>query len=95
MKEKYVPIDCNYYDVILLAATRKLPVEIIYLTESGKSETISSVVSDVKTINGEEYLYPVGAIPIRLDRLVAVDGHTAPHHLVGEVATCDGHSKPK
>lgn len=76
MKDKdYRPIDCNYYDELVLLAMRKKSVEIIYKKESDKI-TIVSIIKDITTKDKIEYVILENDLKIRLDNLIKVDGKT-------------------
>lgn len=77
MKEKYKPIDCNYYDLLLDRATRKVGVELVYFSE-GERILKSCTFKDVYTKKGEEFLLLGTGELIRLDQIISVDGIEPP-----------------
>ena len=77
MKDKnYKPIDCNYYDELVLLAMRKKSVEIFYKDESNDTLRIVSIIKDITTKNKVEYIVLEDELQIRLDHLIKVDGET-------------------
>lgn len=77
MKDKnYKPIDCNYYDELVLLAMRKKSVEIFYKDESNDTLRIVSIIKDITTKNKVEYIVLEDELQIRLDHLIKVDGKT-------------------
>lgn len=74
----YHPIDCNYYDELVLLAMRKRNVEIVYQVSNSKITTIQSVIRDIYTKEKEEFLLLESGLPIRLDKLISVDGKAVP-----------------
>ena len=70
----YQPIDCNYYDELVLIAMRKRSVEIVYQVSEQKITTITSVIRDIFTKDKEEFILTESGLPIRLDKLISVDG---------------------
>lgn len=73
MKQKYQPINCNFYDELESLAVRKKACEIVYM-ESEKVETVTAIISDFKIIEKAEYMILADGKKIRLDYLVSVDG---------------------
>jgi Rho-binding antiterminator len=73
MTQKYVPIACSFHDVLLDRATRRQPVEIVYRNVDGQERTTTSIIKDVFTEAGEEFMLLDNEIQIRLDFLVRVD----------------------
>lgn len=74
----YQPIDCNYYDELVLIAMRKREVTIVYRISEQKITTIQSVIRDIYTKNKEEFILLETGEPVRLDKLVSVDGKIVP-----------------
>tara|TARA_B110000211_G_C13801902_1_gene430945 strand:- start:436 stop:687 length:252 start_codon:yes stop_codon:yes gene_type:complete len=70
----YKPIACSYYDYLLEVATFKKLVSIVYLQDTTEKE-IESVIRDVYTKKGVEFLITENGITIQLDKLLSVDGH--------------------
>ncbi|MGF1638578.1 MAG: hypothetical protein ACFCUU_15985 [Cyclobacteriaceae bacterium] len=74
MKHSYKPIDCSYHDLLLDRATRKKSCRIIYKNDDNMVETVESVIVDVYTKSGEEFMLLENKHLIRLDKLISVDG---------------------
>ncbi|MFK7937716.1 MAG: hypothetical protein AB8G22_29635 [Saprospiraceae bacterium] len=70
----YHPIDCNYYDELVLIAMRKREVTIVYQAAEQKITTLQSVIRDIYTKDKEEFILTETGLPIRLDKLISVDG---------------------
>ena len=72
----YQPINCDLHDRLLAHATLRRPVQLEWSAEDGNTETITARITDVYTKDKEEFLTidEEGTAPIRLDRLVSVDG---------------------
>ena len=73
MLQDYKPIDCNFHDLILDRATKKVIVDLEYNFSNGiqKKET---KFKDVYTKSGEEFLLIEEGEIIRLDQILSVDG---------------------
>ena len=71
---KYTPISCDYYDELTLLIMRRKECPIIYKNEKGEEVTIKTVIKDIFTRNGEEFLLLPHGQEIRLDYLVSVAG---------------------
>lgn len=80
MDNKYLPIDCNFYDVLLEKATKKEFCKIQYFTDIHEFMTVNAVIKDVFTQRGEEFMLLSTEESIRLDRLVSINGMLAPAH---------------
>ena len=74
MENEYHPIDCNYYDELVLLAMRKKPCEIIYQDQNGHQITKQATIVDVFTKEKVEYLKLSNDQLIRLDLLISADG---------------------
>lgn len=73
----YQPIDCNYYDELVLLAMRKKKIAIVYRISDSKITTIETVIRDIYTKEKEEFILTESGLPIRLDKLISVDGKPA------------------
>jgi Rho-binding antiterminator len=71
----YQPVNCEFHDVIEACATLRKPVTILAENTNGTHRTIHVIISDVFARNGVEYLKTQCEELIRLDKLLAVDGH--------------------
>ncbi len=69
----YLPIDCGLHDELQLRVLRKRPVDVVYDHGDG-SQRVSSVLVDVYSRDGAEYLRLEDGTDIRLDHLREVDG---------------------
>lgn len=67
MNKEYKPIDCNYYDVLVLHAMRGDILQIIT-----DEETIIASIIDLETIGSEEFLILDKGQQIRLDKIKGV-----------------------
>ncbi len=86
--QKYIPIDCSFYDNLEAFATTQKTVEINYLdTDYEKTINQKIKVKDLETKNGEEFMscevlenleLNRQKIKIRLDRLIDIDGIKVP-----------------
>ena len=74
----YQPIDCNYYDVLEALATRKRYVRIQFKTELQEFISVDSIITDLYTKQGYEYMLLANGTEVRLDRLISVDGRYVP-----------------
>lgn len=75
--EKYVPIDCNFYDRIEEAIVLRKVVRLEY---SVNRETISvlTMLANTLTKEGEEFLILPSGEQIRMDRIISLDGTPVP-----------------
>ncbi len=82
--DKYISIDCSFYDNLEAFATTQKLVEINYLDENySKKINRNIIVKDLETKNGEEFMVfeielSKEKIKIRLDRLINIDGIEVP-----------------
>ncbi|MEM7370414.1 MAG: hypothetical protein AAF587_17525 [Bacteroidota bacterium] len=74
----YRPIDCNYYDKIEETIILKKIVLIEYQAESGQSIQITSRIIDTLTVHKEEFIILPDQKRMRMDKIIAIDGDTAP-----------------
>jgi len=74
MENEYHPIDCNYYDELVLLAMRKKLCEIVYRDVAGKPVTEKATILDVFTKEKAEYIKLSNDKIIRLDNLISADG---------------------
>ncbi|WP_315386488.1 hypothetical protein [uncultured Stenotrophomonas sp.] len=78
MNSTYVPIDCEFHDVLEATATTGRRVAIVYLEESGLPQTVQARITDLQARNGEEYMLLDDGTRVRLDAIVSVDGEVPP-----------------
>lgn len=89
--QKYIPIDCSFYDHLEAFATTQKVIEINYLDEDYEKIINQKIkVKDLETKNGEEFMIfekienikngksNKQIIKIRLDRLLDIDGIEVP-----------------
>ncbi len=82
----YRPIDCGVHDRFLAASTLRRVVELAVLDEDGAVREARGRIIDVYTHEGVEYLRleTLGGVaphPVRLDRVLALDGDPLPVEL--------------
>ena len=71
--EKYQPINCRFYDVLELHASRKETCLITFF-ENGKSvKTLESTIEDIFTKDKEEFLKLKEGTIVRLDQILSVN----------------------
>ena len=78
--DHYQPISCQLYDYIEQAATLRQEVVILYKSEGRDSNSISGIVTDIFSLNKEEYLKINNEVEIRLDHILIFDGHNFPQN---------------
>jgi Rho-binding antiterminator len=71
----YQPVNCEFHDVIEACATLRKPVAILVENTDGTHHAMHAIISDVFARDGVEYLKTECEELIRLDALLAVDGH--------------------
>lgn len=71
-KEKYIPIACQFYDVLELHASRKDVVEIAYFESAEKVKTVKEKIKDLVTRDKKEYLILPDDTAVRLDQIISV-----------------------
>lgn len=86
--QKYIPVDCGFYDNLEAFATTQKLVEINYLDSTYTQIIYQKIkIKDLETKNGEEFMiFEVEEnsesnkqkIKIRLDRLIDIDGIEVP-----------------
>ena len=86
--QKYIPIDCGFYDNLEAFATTQKTIEINYLDSEYENKIYQHIkIKDLETKNGEEFMtFEVvestarnkEKIKIRLDRLLDIDGIEVP-----------------
>lgn len=72
MDKKYKPIACGLYDELELRAIRKQRCKITFI-DSGITNTIESIISDLFVKDKAEYLRTTDGREIRLDSILEVD----------------------
>ncbi len=75
MKQPYQPISCNFYDLLLDAATRKQVVPLVLYSPTMEGTiSLEATILDVFTRKGEEFMTLGNGEEVRLDRIVSVNG---------------------
>jgi Rho-binding antiterminator len=74
---KYIPIDCNYYDRLEEAATRRQIVTLRY-REGAEEKTVQGRITDLQIKEGAEWLLLEQGFWLRLDNLIAMDQWVVP-----------------
>lgn len=78
MAEKYIPIDCNYYDRLLDVITRRQEALLVYTNLEKVPIAVTTKFFDIYTKEGEEFLQLANGTVIRLDRIVSLNGIEVP-----------------
>ena len=71
--EKYVPINCDFYDELEALATMGKRVRLVYLDDGARLE-VHAAIRDLFTLESVEYAKLDSGVVFRLDKLVEVDG---------------------
>lgn len=77
-QEKYIPIDCNFYDRIEAAIVQRRTVQLEYRDAQGHPLSVSTRLQDTQTRKGEEFLLLPSGEEIRMDRILRMDGVAVP-----------------
>ncbi len=75
MEDKYIPIPCQFYDVLESFAVKKTKSTIVYKDEN-MEKTIEDFIVNFKTKNKEEFLILSNNQEIRLDKILSVNSLT-------------------
>lgn len=73
MGRTYIPIDCEFHDVLEAAATLRRIVAIDHLDDEGNRCVVDARIADLFARDGAEYMRLDDGNVIRLDRLIAID----------------------
>ena len=77
--QKYVPINCSYYDELEAFATLRQSVTIVYENFTTKeTETIKTRILNFYIRDKVEFMVLENGADIRLDALISVDGKVPP-----------------
>jgi Rho-binding antiterminator len=76
--EKYIPINCDFYDELESLATIGKRVKVSYMENSARIDT-SGIVKNLFTKDSVEYMTLDSGITFRLDKLVEIDGKIPPN----------------
>jgi Rho-binding antiterminator len=75
MNTPYIPIDCDFYDLLEAASTLRQNCEIVYVDNDQKTPvTVHGRISNLYVLNSEEFLVVNDILHVRLDTLVSVNG---------------------
>jgi Rho-binding antiterminator len=80
MKDRYIPVSCDFHDEMIALATRKEPVKIFVFNEEGTLDGLSGIIEDVYTHNGEEFILIENNKPVRLDKIITWNGKPGPDY---------------
>ena len=72
MERPYIPISCNFHDILLDRSTRQKDVRIIY-SHHDERLGVNGIIEDVFTKDKVELLKVKAGPTIRLDQLISVD----------------------
>ncbi|MFV0564102.1 hypothetical protein [Malaciobacter mytili] len=72
MKNKYIPINCHFYDELEALAIKKIKAKILYL-EKNKELEVEDFIIDFKNLNKEEFLVLSSGQYIRLDKIIKIN----------------------
>ena len=75
--EKYVPINCDFYDELESLATIGKAVRMVYLDNSARVE-VQGVIRDLFTKESVEFARLDSGVIFRLDKLIEIDGKLPP-----------------
>ena len=73
MEAPYQPISCGLHDQLLAHATLRRNCTISYRDDMGQLQKTESLIQDVYTRDGAEYMKLEDGTIIRLDRLVQIE----------------------
>lgn len=76
--EKYIPIDCSFYDRIEAAIVLRKVVHLVYADIQGRKVIADTLLKDTRTELGEEFLILPSGEQIRMDRIISLDGVPVP-----------------
>lgn len=79
MSRTYIPIDCEFHDVLEAAATLRRIVSIDHLDDGGNRRVVDARIADLFARDGAEYMRLDDGSVIRLDRLIAIDDVSPVH----------------
>lgn len=77
MSSKYKPINCDFHELLLAKATLKVVCEIKYALKT-KEIIVNSIIVDVYTKKGEEFMLLKSGKTIRLDHIISVNDDIIP-----------------
>ncbi|GLR16297.1 hypothetical protein [Portibacter lacus] len=71
----YIPVGCDFVDLIEIHATRKDQVQLKYRNGQGTDCLINTRLVTWETRNKVEYLITSDPLEIRLDDVISINGH--------------------
>ncbi|MDR0181897.1 hypothetical protein [Lysobacter arvi] len=74
MTRPYVPIDCEFHDVLEATAVRRRVAVIHHLDDDGRTRVLEGRIADLYAAGAVEYMRLDDGNVIRLDRIVSIDG---------------------
>jgi Rho-binding antiterminator len=74
MIKPYQVINCDFHDVLEVAAMQRKTIVLDYVAADGAQKEITSQIVDVFAQAGADYLRLIDGELIRLDQIVAIDG---------------------
>jgi Rho-binding antiterminator len=74
MTSTYVPINCEFHDVLEATATTRRRVAVLYIADDGQQQTVRARITDLQASNGVEHMVLDDEKRIRLDAILSVDG---------------------
>ncbi len=78
MAEKYIPIDCNYFDRLFEVITRRQEALLVYTNLENVPVAVTTKFFNIYTKEGEEFLQLVDGTVIRLDKIISLNGIEVP-----------------
>jgi Rho-binding antiterminator len=76
--EKYIPINCDFYDELEALATIGKKVRVVYLDGGAKVET-QGIIKNLFTRESVEFMTLDTGLTFRLDKLIEIDGKLPPN----------------
>jgi Rho-binding antiterminator len=74
MTSTYVPINCEFHDVLEATATTGRRVAVLYIDDDGQQQTVRARITDLQASNGVEHMVLDDGKRIRLDAILSIDG---------------------
>jgi Rho-binding antiterminator len=78
MKEKYVPINCDFHDLLEELSTLKRACAIVYEDEAGREQFTHGHIVDLFSKDHEEFMRLNNDLVIRLDQVKRVNDQLNP-----------------
>lgn len=73
MNATYVPINCEFHDLLEATATRRRVATFRHLDEGGSEQVVAARILDLFAKDGMEYMQLDDGQTLRLDRIVSID----------------------